>query len=162
MFETDILTEIRHLPELSLKNSFLIGQSINHKKAIISYNRIVQEQKTITNDLICYKMSKIARLSVTITNRNKLRRINKVVSGYFGFKVHEMNEKTRKREVVQARQTAMYFSKSLTRNNHTVIANHFGGLNHSSTDHAWKTINNLIDTDKQFRAQIEEIEMLLK
>ena len=73
-----------------------------------------------------------------------------------------LQSKTRKREIVQARQVAMYFSKSLTKSSLATIGAQIGGKDHATVLHACKTVNNLLDTDKHFRNQIEDIEKKLK
>jgi chromosomal replication initiator protein len=73
-----------------------------------------------------------------------------------------MQGKTRKREIVQARQVSMYFSKNLTKASLASIGSFIGGKDHATVLHACKTVNNLIDTDRHFRNQIIEIEKKLK
>ena len=73
-----------------------------------------------------------------------------------------MKSKTRKREIVQARQVAMYFSKNLTKSSLATIGSQIGGKDHATVLHACKTVNNLVETDKTFRNQIEELEKKLK
>jgi chromosomal replication initiator protein len=88
--------------------------------------------------------------------------IQKVVCNYFNLSAEQLINNTRKRETVQARQIAMYFSKSLTKCSLATIGSQIGGKDHATVLHACKTVNNLIDTDKTFRHQIEEIERKLK
>ncbi|MCK4920885.1 MAG: chromosomal replication initiator protein DnaA [Bacteroidales bacterium] len=88
--------------------------------------------------------------------------IQKVVCSYFNIGVENLQSKTRKREIVQARQVAMYFSKSLTKSSLATIGTQIGGKDHATVLHACKTVNNLIDTDKRFRLQVDEIEKKLK
>lgn len=88
--------------------------------------------------------------------------IQKVVCNYFDVPVDSLQSKTRKREIVQARQVAMYFSKNLTKSSLATIGSQIGGKDHATVLHACKTVNNLVDTDKQFKNQIEEIEKKLK
>ena len=88
--------------------------------------------------------------------------IQKVVCSYFDIGVEMLQSKTRKREIVQARQVAMYFSKSLTKSSLATIGAQIGGKDHATVLHACKTVNNLMDTDKHFRTQIEDIEKKLK
>ena len=88
--------------------------------------------------------------------------IQKVVCSYFNIGVEQLQSKTRKREIVQARQVAMFFSKSLTKSSLATIGTQIGGKDHATVLHACKTVNNLIDTDKRFRLQIDEIEKKLK
>jgi len=88
--------------------------------------------------------------------------IQKVVCNYFNIPVDQIQSKTRKREIVQARQVAMFFSKNLTKSSLATIGSQIGGKDHATVLHACKTVNNLIDTDKRFRLQVDEIEKKLK
>ncbi len=88
--------------------------------------------------------------------------IQKVVCNYFNIPLDHIQSKTRKREIVQARQVAMFFSKSLTKASLATIGTQIGGKDHATVLHACKTVNNLIETDKRFRIQIDEIEKKLK
>ncbi len=88
--------------------------------------------------------------------------IQKVVCEYFGLPVDVLNAKTRKREIVQARQIAMYFSKSLTKASLSTIGSVIGNKDHATVLHACKTVNNLMETDKRFKAQVEDIQKKLK
>lgn len=83
--------------------------------------------------------------------------IQKVVCDYFDLPMELLKSKTRKREVVQARQIAMYFSKKMTKSSLANIGMHCGGKDHATVLHACKTVNNLIDTDKRFRNYIDEL-----
>jgi chromosomal replication initiator protein len=88
--------------------------------------------------------------------------ISKVVCDYFSMPVDTLQTKTRKREIVQARQIAMYFSKSLTKYSLASIGAQIGNKDHATVLHACKTVNNLKDTDKNFRQYVEDIEKKLK
>jgi chromosomal replication initiator protein len=84
--------------------------------------------------------------------------IQKVVSDYFDLPIELLKSKTRKREVVQARQIAMYFSKNLTKASLANIGLHCGGKDHATVLHACRTVNNLMETDKRFKQYIEDLE----
>lgn len=88
--------------------------------------------------------------------------IQKVVCEYYKIPVDLIQGKTRKREIVQARQVSMYFSKNLTKASLASIGSCIGGKDHATVLHACKTVNNLIDTDRHFRNQRREIEKKLK
>ncbi len=116
-------------------------------------------RKAITLDLAMDMINKIVK-----QNRHELtiEYIQKVVCEYFNMPADSLQSKTRKREVVQARQIAMFFCKTLTKSSLATIGAHIGKMDHATVLHAWKTVHNLIDTDKQFRVDIEEIEKRLK
>ncbi|MDX1530228.1 MAG: chromosomal replication initiator protein DnaA [Rhodothermales bacterium] len=83
--------------------------------------------------------------------------IQKLVCDYFSIPEDLVRARTRKREVVQARQVAMYFTKQLTKQSLKSIGLQFGGRDHSTVIHAIQTVEDQIDTDPQFREVIEEI-----
>lgn len=112
-------------------------------------------KKPITTQLAKQMIDKYVK---STTREISMDFIQKIVCDYFGMPVETINSKTRKREIVQVRQLSMYFSKKMTNNSLANIGKHCGNKDHATVLHACKTINNLIDTDPKFRAQVEEIE----
>jgi chromosomal replication initiator protein len=82
--------------------------------------------------------------------------IQKVVCDYFDLPMEMLKSKTRKREVVQARQISMFFSKKMTKSSLANIGAHCGGKDHATVLHACRTVTNLSETDKQFRVYLED------
>jgi len=88
--------------------------------------------------------------------------IQKTVSEYFGVKTEDLKAKTRKKEIVVARQVAMYFSKEYTNHSLKGIGYHFGGRDHSTVIHAVQTVNDLMETDARFKTSVTELKKKLK
>ena len=84
--------------------------------------------------------------------------IQKTVCEFFEVPQEQLKEKTRKRAIVQARQLSMFLAKSYTKNSLKVIGKHFGGRDHSTVIHSCQAVQNLIDTDLDFKEQVDEIE----
>ncbi len=116
-------------------------------------------KKDITIELVVEVINKIIKQS---KHEITIDYIQKAVCDYFDMAADALQSKTRKREIVQARQIAMYFSKTLTKSSLASIGAQIGKKDHATVLHACRTVNNLIDTDKQFRYDIEEIEKRLK
>ena len=111
-------------------------------------------KKNIDLDLAKSIISKI----VKDTNREiNIAYIQEVVSKFFNISIDDMKDKARKKEIVIARQVAMYFSKDFTNNSLKSIGFHFGGRDHSTVIHAGQSVNDMIDTDNIFRKNVEEI-----
>jgi chromosomal replication initiator protein len=91
-----------------------------------------------------------------------VEQIQQIVCEYFSIPEDLVRARTRKREVVQARQVAMYFSKQFTKHSLKTIGLHFGGRDHSTVIHANQSVENQIDTDHKFRGIIEEIRRKLE
>lgn len=88
--------------------------------------------------------------------------IQKTVSDYFKVELEDLKAKTRKKEIVIARQVAMYFSKDYTNHSLKSIGYHFGGRDHSTVIHAVQSVNDMIDTNSKFRYAIDELKKKLK
>ena len=88
--------------------------------------------------------------------------IQKTVSDYFHVNQEDLKAKTRKKEIVIARQVAMYFSKDYTNHSLKSIGYHFGGRDHSTVIHALQSVNDMIDTDSKFRYSVDELKKKLK
>ncbi|NCG30613.1 MAG: chromosomal replication initiator protein DnaA, partial [Bacteroidetes bacterium] len=112
-------------------------------------------KKNITLDLAKQMIDKFVR---NTAREVSIDYIQKVVCDYFDLPIELMKSKTRKREVVQARQIAMYFAKQLTKASLASIGAHCGGKDHATVLHACKTVNNLMETDKRFRGYISDLE----
>ena len=88
--------------------------------------------------------------------------IQQTVSDTLGVPEELILGKSRKREIVQARQIAMYFCKMYTEASLKSIGGAFGGKDHSTVIHACQTVKDLIDIDKSFEKLVNEVEKKLK
>jgi chromosomal replication initiator protein len=88
-------------------------------------------------------------------------RIQKYVSAYFSVTIDELKDKTRKKEVTNARQVAMYFAKEYTDYSLKQIGQYFGGRDHSTVIHAVQTVNNQIIKDDSFKKTLEALKKQL-
>jgi chromosomal replication initiator protein len=111
-------------------------------------------KKKITIELAKQMIDKFVK---NTTREVSIDYIQKVVCDYFDMPVDLIKSKTRKREIVQARQLAMFFSKELTKNSLATIGAHCGNKDHATVLHACRTVNNLTETDKRFKAYVVDI-----
>ena len=123
-----------------------------------SLNSIIAQatlnKREITLDLTARTLSKLVQ---TARKEISIDYIQKTVCEYFKVKIEDIQSKTRKRDVVQARQLAMYFAKQYTKASLASIGTQIGKRDHATVLHACKTVKNLQETDKQFRGYIEDI-----
>jgi chromosomal replication initiator protein len=88
--------------------------------------------------------------------------IQRKVCDFYGINMDALQSKTRKREIVQARQVAMFFSKNLTNSSLSSIGSQIGQRDHATVLHACKAVKNLQETNTEFKHQLKEIEGLLR
>ena len=119
---------------------------------------------TLTNDPVNEELAeKVIGRIVNITPKvNTVEKIRDMVCEYFSLSVDAISTKSRKREVVQARQIAMFLSKRYTKNSLASIGEIIGRRDHATVLHACKSVSDLMETDKNFRLSVSEIEQKLK
>lgn len=84
--------------------------------------------------------------------------IQNYVCEYFDIDTNKVREKTRKQEIVEARQIAMYLSKKFTKSSLKTIGLQFGGRDHSTVIHAISTIEERLSTSPKHKRIITELE----
>jgi chromosomal replication initiator protein len=95
---------------------------------------------------------KTAQREMTIEN------IQKMVCDYYHVAYERLLTKTRKREVVLARQITMYFAKKYTKQSLKTIGDHFGGFDHTTVIHSCQTVENLMETDMEYKENLLELQ----
>lgn len=88
--------------------------------------------------------------------------IQKTVGEYFQISVEDLKDKTRKKQIVIARQVAMYLCKEYTGHSLKSIGYHFGGRDHSTVIHAVQSVCDVMDVDTEFRNSIAELKKKLR
>lgn len=116
-------------------------------------------KKQITLDLATQMVDKFVK---STTREITIDVIQKTVCDSLGVPVESILSKTRKREIVQARQITMYFAKKLTKSSLAVIGMQCGNKDHATVLHACKTIANLNESDKKFHSWMTELEKKFK
>ena len=170
-------------PDLELRKNILRNKiyrdGLKFPEEVISY--IAEHVNASIRDLEGIVVSLMAHSTINNTdvNINLARRIIgdysdyekktitiddiiKTVSDYYGIECNAINTRSRKREVVLVRQVAMYLAKKHLDMSTSKIGKYIGDRDHATVLHACKTIENLADTDKQFKVELEEIDNSLQ
>ncbi len=119
---------------------------------------------TLANKKISLELAESLIEKLVTRNRPEITvdRIHKVVCDYFKIDSNNFLSASRKRELVQARQIAMYLSRNHTKNSLASIGSLTGGRDHATVLHAYNTVCDLLDTDRSFRKFVVDIERQLK
>ena len=91
-----------------------------------------------------------------------IEQIQKAVCEFYDLPEDLLRAKTRKQEVVIARQVAMYLAKDLTNASLKTIGLHFGGRDHSTVIHAYQAVEDRTKVDSQFRQNAEHLKRKLE
>ncbi len=88
--------------------------------------------------------------------------IQKTTAKQFNMTLEDLKAKTRKKDVVVARQVAMYLSKEYTNKSLKVIGYHFGGRDHATVIHAVKCVQEMLKQKPQVTEDLRLIKQKLK
>jgi chromosomal replication initiator protein len=88
--------------------------------------------------------------------------IQRTVCDYFNIPEDLIRAKTRKQEIVNARQVAMYLAKELTNCSLKTIGLHFGGRDHSTVIHAYQSVEDQMRIDQKYQANVQQIRRRLQ
>jgi chromosomal replication initiator protein len=88
--------------------------------------------------------------------------IQRCVCEYFNIPEDLLRAKTRKQEIVNARQIAMYLAKELTNSSLKTIGLHFGGRDHSTVIHAYQSVEDQMRVDSKYQNHLVSIKRRLQ
>jgi chromosomal replication initiator protein len=88
--------------------------------------------------------------------------IQRTVCEYFNIPEDLIRAKTRKQEIVNARQIAMFLAKDLTNSSLKTIGLHFGGRDHSTVIHAYQSVEDQMRIDPKYQAHVLQIKRRLQ
>ena len=141
----------------------------------VSYTHLVRELEGIINSLLAQSIifkrdvdldlaERIVRKAVRCCESKPVtvEDIIQKVCSHYEIEESAIHTKTRKREVVQVRQVAMYLAKKHTDSSSSKIGKLIGNKDHATVLHACKIVKDQVEVDKAFKADIEEIEASLK
>lgn len=114
---------------------------------VLSYENLPNDAKNILN------VNPYLLPGVVYTPRRIIRIVSKVTQT----PVELIKSKTRKRDVVMARQIAMYFIVTKANLSETETGKIFSNRNHSTVNWAKKVVNNLVRFDKTFKETFEKV-----
>jgi chromosomal replication initiator protein len=90
-----------------------------------------------------------------------IEEIQRVVCAHMGIPEDLIRAKTRRQEIVNARQIAMYLSKELTNSSLKTIGLHFGGRDHSTVIHAYQTVEDGMKVDPKQKLLVDQLKSKL-
>ena len=170
-------------PDLELRKNILRNKiyrdGLNFPEEVISYiaehvNASIRDLEGIVVSLMAHSTINNADVDINLARRVigdlttyekksvTIDDIIKTVSSYYGVEVSAINTRSRKREVVLVRQVSMFLAKKYLDMSTSKIGQYIGNRDHATVLHACKTVANLADTDKQFRNELNEIDLALQ
>jgi len=124
----------------------------------------IMAQVTFTSAEPTVDLARSIVTEITPPDKNNLSidSIMTYVAKSFQLPIDQLRAKTRKREIVKARQVAMYLAKKLTNHSLITIGLHFGGRDHTTVIHALDNVAERLKEDPVFAQKIQGMEKHLE
>lgn len=182
-FKWGLVAELEK-PDIELRKNILrtkIRQDgLTIPESVICYiaenvNESVRELEGIVNSMLAQSILLKREISLEMAHRIvskavkcaeiKSLSVNDIIEkvcAYYKIDISTIHTKTRKREVVQVRQIAMFLAKKHTETSSSKIGQMIGKKDHATVLHACKIIKDQVEVDKAFKSEIEAIEASLR
>lgn len=133
----------------------------------------IRELEGSLNAIVCQSQLKNKQLSLPETKlliKNNIRPkktvaikdVVKIIAEHYGIEEEVIYEKTRRREIVRARQVAMYILREDFSVSYPLIGSKMGGRDHTTVIHSHLKIKEDLKTDPSLLQEIEKIRIMFK
>ena len=162
-----ILMKKAHFENISLPNNvaFFLASNTSSNIRVLegSLIRIVAFSKLTQTDITLDLAKDVLRNIIKTEDESvSIESIQKAIVSHFNLKISDLKAKRKTKQIVLARQIAIYLARKLTKSSLVEIGERFGGRDHSTVLHAINKIKSLIQIDQQILRIIKTIESRLK
>ncbi len=105
----------------------------------------------LTNDIV-------EKINTNLKREVNIGNIQTIVCEHFGISLEKLNSKSRKREILNARQMAIYFAKKMTNLSLKEIGRHFGDRDHATVLHSINTVKDYMQFEPMFMDTVLKLE----
>ncbi|MBP6060404.1 MAG: chromosomal replication initiator protein DnaA [Candidatus Pacebacteria bacterium] len=172
------VSEPEYESRLAILKVKLQEQNINLDQEIVEYiasavEGNIRELEGSLNVIVCQYQLKNRPLTLSevkglLKNNMKpkkniaIKDVVKTVSEYYQIEESSIYEKTRKKEIVKARQMVMYLLREDFNVSYPLIGQKLGGKDHTTVIHSCLKIKNDLKNDPQLQEELEQIRIMFK
>jgi chromosomal replication initiator protein len=162
-----ILKKKAQLQDISLPNpvAFFVASNTSSNIRVLegSLIRIIAFSKLTQTDITLDLAKDVLRNIIkTEAQSLSIESIQKALASHFNLKISDLKGKRKTKQIVFARQIAMYLARKLTNSSLVEIGDRFGRRDHSTVLHAINKIKAQIETNQKIVGIIQKIDSKLK
>ena len=150
------LNKVSLTPDIVNYIATVIDNNVREIEGILSRLHAYSQLMHVDIDLAFTKNALKDQLKEKTMNLS-MESITNCVSKDLNIKPSEVRSKGRSKNLVYARRIAIYICRELTQNTMPQLAQYFGMKDHTAISHTIKKINELIQTDEDFKTKIDEL-----
>lgn len=150
------LNKVSLTPDIVNYIATVIDNNVREIEGILSRLHAYSQLMHVDIDLAFTKNALKDQLKEKKMNLS-MESITNCVSKDLNIKPSEIRSKGRSKNLVYARRIAIFICRELTQNTMPQLAQYFGMKDHTAISHTIKKINELIQTDEDFKTKIAEL-----
>ncbi len=127
-----------------------------------SLNSIVCQYKLKNKPLTINEVKNLLKNNIRPKKNVAIKDVVKTISDYYNIEESSIYEKTRRKEIVKARQMVMYILREDFNVSYPLIGQKLGGKDHTTVIHSYLKIKNDLKNDPQLMQELEQIRIMFK
>lgn len=127
-----------------------------------SLNLIVMQYRLKNKPLTLMEVKNLLKNNMRPKKNMAIKDVVKIVSEYYKLEETSVYEKTRKKEIVKARQVVMYLLREDFNVSYPLIGQKLGGKDHTTVIHSCLKIKTDLKNDPQLLQELEQIRIMFK
>jgi chromosomal replication initiator protein len=127
-----------------------------------SLNTIVCQYRLKNRPLSLTEVKTLLKNNIKPKKNVAIKDVVKIVSGHYNIEESSIYEKTRRKEIVKARQVVMYLLREDFNVSYPLIGQKLGGKDHTTVIHSYLKIKENIKNDPQLLQELEQIRVMFK
>ena len=127
-----------------------------------SLNTIVCQYRLKNKPLSLVEVKNLLKNNLRPKKNIAIKDVVKIISDYYKIEENAIYDKTRKKEIVKARQVTMYLLREDFNVSYPLIGQKLGGKDHTTVIHSCLKIKNDLKEDPQLLQELEQIRIMFK
>jgi len=127
-----------------------------------SLNMLVCQTQLKNRELSLSEVKSLIKNSVKPKKTVAIKDVVKTISDFYHLEEATIYEKTRRKEIVKARQVIMFILREDFNVSYPLIGQKLGGKDHTTVIHSFLKIKNDLKTDPALIQEVEQIRMMFK
>jgi len=127
-----------------------------------SLNTIICQYRLKNKSLSVPEVKNLLKNNIKPKKNVAIKDVVKTVSDYYSLEESSVYEKTRRKEIVKARQIVMYLLREDFNVSYPLIGQKLGGKDHTTVIHSYLKIKTDLKNDPQLLQEIEQIRIMFK
>jgi len=127
-----------------------------------SLNAVICQSQLKNKDLSLNELKNLIKNNIKPKKNVSVKDVVKIVSDFYSVEESSIYEKTRRKEIVRARQMVMYVLREDFNVSYPLIGQKLGGKDHTTVIHSFSKIKNDLKTNSQLSQELEQIRAMFK